>query len=193
MTNKTDDMRERAALYALGALSPDEAREFEADLAASDQQVRDELAELRAVVDELAYGAPPHAAPAALRERVMARVAEEDAPGFERDGLSFVRGERVGWQPGYVPGMEVKLLAADAERRRRTLLVRMAPGTVYPAHRHSDLEEIYMLEGDYVVAGVLMHAGDYCRAETGTVHEATRTLSGCVFMVTASLQDQRLD
>jgi anti-sigma factor ChrR (cupin superfamily) len=193
MTNKTDDMRERAALYALGALSPDEAREFEADLAASDQQVRDELAELRTVVDELAYAAPPHAAPAALRESVMARVAEEDAPGFERGGLSFVRGERVGWQPGSVPGVEVKPLAVDAERRRRTLLVRMAPGTVYPAHRHSDLEEIYMLEGDYLVAGVLMHAGDYCRAETGTVHEATRTLSGCVFMVTASLQDQRLD
>jgi anti-sigma factor ChrR (cupin superfamily) len=68
----------------------------------------------------------------------------------------------------------------------------MAPGTVYPAHRHGDLEEIYMLEGDYLVSGILMHAGDYCRAEAGSVHEDSRTLSGCVFIVTASMQDQRV-
>ena len=109
---------------------------------------------------------------------------------FEREGLYFARGDRLDWHTGRGPGIEVKLLAADAERRRRTVVVRMAPGTVYPAHRHVDVEEIYLLEGDYMVAGVLMHAGDYCRAEVGTVHEDSRTLSGCTFIVTTSLQDQ---
>jgi hypothetical protein len=176
----------------LGALPPDEARAFEAQLAAGDARAESELAAFRAVVQDLAHAAPPQAPPPALRERVLARIATEDAAVIDQGGLSFVRGDRLGWQPGSVPGVEVKPLSIDAERGRRTVLVRMAPGTVYPAHRHGDLEEIYMLEGDYLVSGVLMRAGDYCRAEGGTVHEDSRTLSGCVLIVSASLQDQRV-
>jgi anti-sigma factor ChrR (cupin superfamily) len=193
MTKKSaTPVSERAALYALGMLSEEEADAFEAELAGGDAQAQSEVDAFRAVVGDLAHAAPPQAPPAALRERVLARLAADDAPAFERDGLSFVRSERLGWQPGSVAGVDVKPLAIDAARHRRTVLVRMAPGTTYPAHRHGDLEEIYLLEGDYLVAGVLMHAGDYCRAEAGTVHETSRTVSGCVLLVTASLRDQRI-
>jgi len=190
VTKKTDTLSERAPLYALGSLSAEEARAFEAEIESADANTEAALQDFRAVVADLAFAAAPQAPPPSLRARVFDRIGAEGPAVFEREGLYFARGDRLDWHTGRGPGIEVKLLAVDTERGRRTVVVRMAPGTVYPAHRHVDVEEIYLLEGDYMIAGVLMHAGDYCRAEVGTVHDDSRTLSGCTFIVTTSLQDQ---
>jgi anti-sigma-K factor RskA len=67
-------LRDLAAAYVLGALEPDEARAFEARLAASDE-LRREVAELTEVSGLLALGAPP--VPRnddALKRRLLARV-----------------------------------------------------------------------------------------------------------------------
>jgi quercetin dioxygenase-like cupin family protein len=190
VSKKPDGLSERAALYALGSLSEAEARAFEAEIESADADTEAALQDFRAVVADLAYAAVPEPPPPSLRARVLERIGAESPAVFERDGSYFARGQRIDWLAGRGPGIEVKLLGIDVERGRRTVLIRMAPGTVYPAHRHVDLEEIYLLEGDYLIAGVLMHAGDYCRAGAGTVHHASRTLSGCTFIVTTSLQDQ---
>ena len=185
-----DRLRERAALYAFGALSADDARAFADAVAVDDPVARRELDDFRSVVAQLAYAAPMrHAAPS-LRARLLERIAAEEVPVREAGGIRFVRGAQLGWEPGSVPGVEVKRLSADAARRRVTLLVRMAPDAVYPAHRHADVEELYLLEGDVLVNGVLMRAGDYCRAGEATVHDTIRTPTGCVFIVTASARDE---
>jgi anti-sigma factor ChrR (cupin superfamily) len=187
--SRTAGIRERAALYALGALSPDEARAFEADVA-GDAACESELAAFRAVADHLAYAAPPHAPPPGLRARVLASIAGDEIPVVDQDGVRFVRSDRLGWQAGPLPGLEVKRLFVDEEGGRRTTLVRMAPGAIIPAHRHGGVEEIYLLEGEVMMSGVLMRAGDYCRADADTVHADTRTQNGCLFLVTASMYDQ---
>lgn len=46
------------------------------------------------------------------------------------------------------PGIFVKLLATDIDRGRVSMLVRLAPGTDYPSHRHAGLEELYLLDGE---------------------------------------------
>jgi anti-sigma-K factor RskA len=66
---------ELAAAYALGALSPDEARRFEAFLATSTEAQR-EVAEYREVAALLALGGDEAAPGEALRERVLARIRE---------------------------------------------------------------------------------------------------------------------
>ena len=71
-----------------------------------------------------------------------------------------------------------------------TALVRMEPGIRYPAHRHVDLEELYILEGDLRVQGVTMRPGDYCRADAGTVHDEVSTEKGAVFIVMSSELDK---
>jgi anti-sigma factor ChrR (cupin superfamily) len=81
-------------------------------------------------------------------------------------------------------------LFLDEARGRRTTLVRLAPGSVYPAHRHRDIEEIYLLDGELTISGVAMQPGDYCRAEPDSVHEDTYSEHGCTFIVTASVHDQ---
>ena len=74
-----------------------------------------------------------------------------------------------------------------------TQLVRMAPGTSYPRHRHADIEENYLLEGDLTISGVTMKAGDYCRAEPDSVHSDIRTSGGCQFISIASEHNELLE
>jgi anti-sigma-K factor RskA len=68
--------RDLAAAYALGALGPEETRDFEAFLAGSPETQR-EVAEFRDVAALLALGEPASGAGADLRNQVLARVNEE--------------------------------------------------------------------------------------------------------------------
>jgi anti-sigma-K factor RskA len=68
--------RDLAAAYALGALSPEETREFETFLADS-PDTQHEVAEFRDVAALLGLAEPEGGAGSSLRERVLARVAEQ--------------------------------------------------------------------------------------------------------------------
>ena len=65
-------------------------------------------------------------------------------------------------------------------------------GAVYPPHRHNDIEEVYMLDGDLLVEGVHMRSGDYCRSEPGSIHGEAKTHSGALLLVFSSQQDELL-
>jgi len=185
-----EQVRERAALYALGALAPDETAAFEARLAAGDARYREALAECRAVVDDLAYAAPPRAPRDGVRERVLDRIAADASGGIvERDGIRVVLGAHMPWERSPLPGVEFKFLREDAVSGRRTGLIRLAPGAVYPKHRHPEPEEVVLLEGDLIVNGMVMHPGDYCSAERNSIHEQVFSPSGCVFVVTAGTNE----
>lgn len=185
-----DEVREQAALYALGALTSDEAAAVEARLAAGDARLAAEIAACRQTTDDLAWAARPVAPRPAARARVLARIAALEAPVLEQDGLRFVRGQQLEWQAGPIAGFETRALRVDEASGRITLLARLAPGAVYPAHRHRGVEEIYLVEGELTINGVVMRAGDYCSAEADSLHDGIRTAGGCVFIVTASASDE---
>ena len=69
-------MRDLAAAYALGALSPEETRQFEAFLASSPEAQR-EVAEYRDVAALLALAGPEAAPTDGLRERVLGRLSRQ--------------------------------------------------------------------------------------------------------------------
>ena len=77
-----DSPQDLAAAYALGALPADEARRFEAFLATS-PEARREVQEYREVAALLALAGPDSpgqaSLPAGLRDRVLARVADQKA------------------------------------------------------------------------------------------------------------------
>jgi anti-sigma factor ChrR (cupin superfamily) len=181
-----EQVHERVALFAVGALAPEEAAVVEAQLAAGDTRYVTALAEYRGVADDLAYAAAPQAPPPSARDRVLAKVAREAASGVvEQDGVRVVLGSQIAWQATPLPGVDFKLLREDAVTGRRTRLIRMAPGAEYPKHRHQQMEEVVLLEGDLMVNGVLMRPGDYCTAEDASVHQRVHSPSGCVFLITA--------
>lgn len=185
-------IQERAALYAVGALRGDDARQFEAHLSGGCDACAAEVNAFAAAAAHLADAAgPAHPSPS-VRERVMERIVAPDLVLLDQAGVRIVRSAGLAWRPGRASAVEVKVLHVDAERGYATKLVRMAPGAALIPHRHADLEESYILEGDLLVAGVEMRAGDYCRAESGSVHDDIRTRGGCVFIAVQSQRDEWL-
>lgn len=81
-----DSPLDPAAAYALGALSADDAQQFEALLAGS-PEARREVDEYREVAALLGLADAP-AAPAALRERVLAQVGERKSRVLPGSGVA---------------------------------------------------------------------------------------------------------
>ena len=106
-------------------------------------------------------------------------------------GLTFIKASEGTWR-GIAPGVMAKLLSFDPISGRTTTVLRFAPGTSYAPHRHTAVEELYVLEGGCRIAGREMRVGDYHRAEIGTVHHDTSTDEGCLLLVTSSPQNEML-
>jgi quercetin dioxygenase-like cupin family protein len=71
------------------------------------------------------------------------------------------------------------------------MLVRMAPGTSFPAHVHNGPEECFVLQGDLTIGPATMATGDYQYAPPGSSHPVQSTRGGCVLLLTSSLSDER--
>ncbi|MDR4463498.1 MAG: cupin domain-containing protein [Nitrospira sp.] len=112
-------------------------------------------------------------------------------PRPSSDGLTFVKASEGTWR-GIAPGVMAKLLSFDPVSRRTTTVLRFAPGTRYAPHRHTAVEELYVLEGGCSIAGRAMSVGDYHRAESGTIHHDTSTDDGCMLLVISSPQNEML-
>src|SRR5271163_4412364 len=192
-----DETRDRAALYVVGALRGEEAREFEAHLEQGCEVCTAEVKAFSRVTDELAGAAPPQAPSAKLRERVLDKIASEararNSTIIDKNVMRFMLSNLMPWEGTAIKGIETKVLFRDAANGMVTVLVRMAPGTSAPRHRHAEIEESYVLEGDVTISGVGMRPGDYCRAEPGSVHTGISTRGGCQFITIASERNELLD
>lgn len=283
----TDDERigeiqEQAALYRLGVLEPDDRQAFalrlqgaslplrqavtayqtvvdtlgcavmsvapaaalrERVVAAVAQEAKRETAQFERVAGTLALAATPVTPPASLKERLMARIeghtdvrldlgdsvhVPAETPVQRRlpqdsgllsswlrscrtvvsnvrrtmwirsvtarqssRGLTFIRASEGAWRE-LAPGVMAKMLSFDSASRRATALLRILPGTGYAPHRHTETEELFVLEGGCVCAGRELKVGDYHRAEAGTEHHDTSSDDGCLLLVISSPHNEML-
>ncbi|HET8564627.1 MAG TPA: cupin domain-containing protein, partial [Candidatus Binatia bacterium] len=109
----------------------------------------------------------------------------------EKPGFVFTFNNEGQWQE-MGPGVIAKMLYMDEARQRVTALVRMAPGSRYANHRHTQTEELYVLEGSCYCGGRLLRRGDYHRAEAGSIHLDTRTDEGSLMLIITSVQNEVL-
>ncbi|MDJ0759924.1 MAG: cupin domain-containing protein [Woeseiaceae bacterium] len=79
------------------------------------------------------------------------------------------------------PGNSIKILRSDDESM--SMLVRLEPGTTFPAHFHPADEETYVVEGETWFGDIHLKAGDYHLAPEGTHHGEVRTDTGCVLLI----------
>lgn len=205
-----DDLRDLAALYVVGALETEEARRFRMHLPTCDA-CRVEVESLAATAAQLTRAAPEVALPPELWDRVIDRIRggsgargasrarpnqvwkEWAAPlGVGPAGMSYAAAAGARFEPTGIDGIEVRRLAVDRERDQVTMLVRMAAGTSYPAHRHGGAEECFVLQGDIRVGSLHMHAGDFQRMELGTQHPVQTTDTGCMLLIVSSTSDELL-
>jgi anti-sigma factor ChrR (cupin superfamily) len=78
--------------------------------------------------------------------------------------------QRQEWKATRYPGVEIAFLESDRESGYAAVLIRMAPGASYPAHRHRGSEELFVLEGAYEDEAGRYEAGRFVRYEDGSVH-----------------------
>jgi anti-sigma factor ChrR (cupin superfamily) len=178
-----------ALLYALGALSQHDARSFEDHLAEGCEPCRAELESFELTVGALAYSAPDEAPPDRVRAALLTKVSNAERPVESRDtedSKQFVsiRSSEGKWRE-LLEGVFLKKLHVDPTTGIATSLVRMSPGTSLPVHQHIGVEQFFVIEGDCNVAGQMLTAGDYHRAEAGSIHETTSTVEGTLLLLIA--------
>jgi anti-sigma factor ChrR (cupin superfamily) len=123
-----------------------------------------------------------------LWERLTGRIAAEEG----RQPLPSSSPPQGSAEPDWeeaAPGVYVKLLATDTRWNRVTLLVRLAPGRDYPAHRHAGLEELHLLDGELMIDDRKLRPGDYSRAEAGSVDRRVWSETGCMCVLITSYDD----
>jgi anti-sigma-K factor RskA len=103
-------MRDLAPAYAIGALSPEEARAFEAALAGSPELQRD-VAEYREVGALLAVGAE-QTPPPGLKARLLDRARSEKAVPFRAGAAALPSTARTATRRSLVPMLSLGLAAA---------------------------------------------------------------------------------
>lgn len=142
-------------------------------------------AEFEGGLAEFGLLAKPVAPPAGLRTKLLARAREAAPknPAAPNPTIVFRSSGDGAWQETGVPGVSLRRLFDDTERRLSTFLVRMEPGSTFPAHDHPCVEECYVIEGDVRLGRRVLRAGDYQRAESGSWHGEHHTEGGCLLLI----------
>ena len=77
-------------------------------------------------------------------------------------------------------GVRAQLLNVDGDRGIVTTIIHIAGGARIPAHYHDDgAEAHYVLEGDFINAGVSFQPGTFVTHPRGVAHGPHESVHGC--------------
>jgi anti-sigma factor ChrR (cupin superfamily) len=147
-----------------------------------------ELEALRPVIESFVSWPTDVLRPSAsLWGRLAQRIAAET-------GGAPIEATPQGWdEPAWeevAPGISCKILAQDLNSHRVSMLVRLAPGTAYPPHRHAGVEELHLLQGELMIDDKKLYPGDYNFGEPGAVDSHVWSETGCTCVLITSTRDE---
>ncbi|WDZ94861.1 cupin domain-containing protein [Herbaspirillum sp. WKF16] len=96
-------------------------------------------------------------------------------------GSTYVRPQDMEWKPSQFEGVDIKVLYEDKAAGEMTCLLRWAPGTQLPMHKHAELEQSYVLAGSFSDHDGIARAGEYVWRSKDSLHE-TYSEEGCVIL-----------
>ncbi len=76
------------------------------------------------------------------------------------------------WKPTPVPGIDMKVLMEEPETGLLTALFRWAPGTTLPLHEHVEIEQSFVLAGEFEDDEGVYSVGNYVWRPRGNRHVA---------------------
>ena len=177
-----EDIETLALLDAVGALDADDQQELAQLVTALSPEGQAAVARLYdTTVSALAATVEPVTPPPHVRERVLAAAGTP--------GNYTLRAAADDWFDTPFAGIRGRVLAVDRTRSMATLLLRAAPGAVYPSHKHHGAEECYVLSGSIVVEGRTLQAGDFHHADEDSDHGEITTLEGADVLVVGAIED----
>ncbi len=178
----TDDLEAceaEAALYALGTLPAEQARAIELRLRSGCAFCRALVAQYSELSVDLSLAAPAVPPPPGLKEKLLARLAAQEADAANTEHRKVVRGSDGPWMKMPVPGVEIRPLLGE-----KTFLIRMQPGAVFPKHDHPQAEQCYVISGSITDSdGLTLHAGDFVVMSRGIQHDPIRSDAGCTLFI----------
>ncbi|MFK7958616.1 MAG: cupin domain-containing protein [Lysobacterales bacterium] len=118
---------------------------------------------------------------ARIKDRLMERVQEEPP-------LNVIRADDGQWLP-LEPGITMKPLYRSPDNGRVTALWKVEAGTNVAAHDHQEDEECLVLEGEIVVSGVTINAGDYLLGKKGQPHPVIECPRGALLLLRGAMPD----
>jgi anti-sigma factor ChrR (cupin superfamily) len=86
-----------------------------------------------------------------------------------------------GWRLGERPG-EMILPLVDDPRGYRSMAMKIAAGPLGELHAHDEIEQIYVIEGDFFDEDASYGAGDFVLRMPGTMHRAG-SKNGCTMLI----------
>jgi anti-sigma factor ChrR (cupin superfamily) len=97
------------------------------------------------------------------------------------DGSTYVKPQEMEWKPTQFEGISIKVLYEEPSKGEMTCLLRWVPGARLPIHKHTDIEQTWVLEGSFCDDAGVARAGEFVWRAAGSVHEA-RTEEGAVIL-----------
>ncbi len=100
----------------------------------------------------------------------------------QQTGTAFLDPGAADWQDTDAPGFRIKPIFTDSKTGESTALMQIAPGAYSPPHAHDQLEEIYVLDGDFHDDEYTYTKGQYCQRAIGAIHSAGSE-NGCTVLL----------
>ena len=97
-----------------------------------------------------------------------------------------VRADDQAWEPLF-EGVDRRSLYIDPEQRWEAVIVRMAPGSRFPGHGHSGVEECLVLEGEFEFGDLTVRKGDLHLAFPEVDHPEIYSRTGALLYIRAPL------
>ena len=156
---------------------PKIARQSSAARARAPVPIRQERA-----FEELLLSLKPVVPPAALRARVLARVARDaEADAMQGRAIVTVPASNDGWAD-LAPKVRGKRVYTDGVAE--SWLIRLEAGAHAPSHDHPAAEECLVLEGSIrYLEGSTLHAGDYEMVRPGAHHSELVSDTGALLFL----------
>lgn len=141
------------------------------------------------LLENMAEEAMPTARSEALLSKLQARIAD-DKNADSGQPVKHVAADAGAWDI-FVPGIQVKLLhRADGVQ---SYLLKLAPGSALPPHRHSLIEECIVLEGSLCIrdkgGDITATRGTFHLAPAGKAHAAIRSDTGALIYLRGAVPD----
>lgn len=111
--------------------------------------------------------------------------------GLQPTDSRFVDVPTLTWNDS-TPGIRMKWLYKDDEKKEAVCLFDASPGAVIPDHIHTGFEQTYILEGSMEDDAGVCGAGNFVWRPTGSRHTA-RFPQGCKYLVFFRGSAQRVD
>ena len=101
-------------------------------------------------------------------------------------GTGSIKTEASQWVPGERPGELIRSLVEDS-LGYRTMLMKIAPGPLGVMHAHAEIEQIYVMDGDFFDDDASYGPGDFVLRMPGAMHRTGSKNGGTMLIVYAPL------